>query len=72
MARLSRTHQVDIPIDLWHMAPTITGLAQLIDTYRRDGRDAAIALHKTPELDGYSLDDEILSALEIGAPNATR
>lgn len=72
IARLSRTYDVDIPMDLWHLAPTVTGLARLIDTYQRDGRDAAIALHEHPDLDGYSLDNEILTALEIGASNGPR
>jgi amino acid adenylation domain-containing protein len=72
MARLSRAHNVDIPMDLWHMAPTVAGLARLIDTYQRHGRDAAIALHEQPELDGFSLDEEILAALEIGDSNATQ
>jgi acyl carrier protein len=70
MARLSRAHNVDIPMDLWHMAPTVAGLARLIDTYQRHGRDAAIALHEQPELDGFSLDEEILAALEIGDSHA--
>ncbi|WP_158102701.1 non-ribosomal peptide synthetase [Lentzea kentuckyensis] len=72
MARLSRTYHVDIPMDLWHMAPTVTGLALLIDTYVRDGRDAAIALHEQSDLDEVLLDDEILAALETGGTHATR
>lgn len=71
MARLSRAYRVDIPMDLWHMAPTVAGLARLIDTYRREGRDAAIALHQQPALDGFSLDEEILTALTIGDSNAS-
>jgi hypothetical protein len=64
VARLMRTYQVDLPVAKWLSRPSVKGLAELIETYRRHGRAAAIASCEVPEFDDTALDDEITASLQ--------
>ena len=44
VARLVRAYQVDVPVGVWLLRPSVAGFAELIRTYRRHGRDAALSL----------------------------
>jgi amino acid adenylation domain-containing protein len=64
VAGLMRTYQVDLPVAKWLSRPSVKGFAELIETYRRHGREAAIASREAPELDDLALDDEITASLQ--------
>lgn len=64
VARLMRAYQVDLPVAKWLVRPSVAGFAELIDTYRRHGRDAAMSLGKAPDFHDLVLDDEITSSLQ--------
>ncbi|TDQ04935.1 non-ribosomal peptide synthetase [Labedaea rhizosphaerae] len=44
VTRLGRAYQVDVPDAVWLQRPSVAGFAELIRTYRRHGRDAALSL----------------------------
>lgn len=64
VARLMRTYQVDLPVAKWLSRPSVKGFAELIETYRRHGREAAIASSEAPAFDDLALDDEIAASLQ--------
>ncbi|MFI9388346.1 amino acid adenylation domain-containing protein [Kutzneria sp. NPDC052558] len=64
VARLIRAYQLDLPTAEWLKSPSVAGFAELIDTYRSRGRQAALDLWSRPEFDDLGLDDEILESLD--------
>lgn len=64
VARLGRRYDVDVPVAEWLSAPSVRGFAELVDTYREHGRDAAMELRHTPGFDDLDPDDEITALLQ--------